>query len=63
MKVSPMLAGSGVPAAAEIEEQKKRDAGLGVETERQRFRRLCVPRICCCSKLETPRLKLTAHAQ
>lgn len=58
-----MVAGMGVPAAAEMEEQKYKDAGNLVLTERQTLRRLCVPRMCCVSKVDTPMLKLTAHAQ
>jgi len=46
-----MTAGKGVPAAAEIEEQKNSLAGDGVVVLRQMFSRLYVPLMCCFSKL------------
>ena len=58
-----MVAGRGVPAAAEIEEQKKSFAGSGVLTFKHVLSRLKVPLMCCFSKLWTPKLKLTAQAQ
>lgn len=58
-----MAAGRGVPAAAEIEEQKNNLAGVVVVMLRHRFKRWYVPLMCCFSKLWTPRLKLTAHAE
>jgi hypothetical protein len=41
-----MIAGKGVPAAAEMEEQKKSFAGSGVVTLKHKFNRLNVPLIC-----------------
>lgn len=60
--VSLILAGSGVPAAAEIELQKKKRAGRGVCTDRHRRRKLCAPAMWCVSNEATPMLKFTAQA-
>lgn len=60
--VSRIVAGSGVPAAADIEEQKKNRAGFLVFTDKHIWRKLWAPCMCCSSKLWTPMLKFTAQA-
>ena len=62
MGVSGMVAEGGVPMAVATEEQKKKRAGVGVETERENWTRLWTPLTCCSSKLRMPKLKFTAHA-
>ena len=62
MSVSGMVAEGGVPMAVAMEEQKKKRAGVGVETERENWTRLWTPLMCCFSKLRMPKLKFTAHA-